>query len=277
MLLSIQTDEARHAQIGHSVARTLVRHRGREYLQYLMDKMWWRSWRILVTTTGTAMDYLTPVGARTKSFKEFVEEWLVIQYMRNLEEFDLELPWFWSMFLDELDYAHHSLQLALYSTRTLLWFDEPSPSGREREWLRTKYPTWGSTYEPIWARIEDEWTRHGEAGSLSYALPGLCNLCQLPTVFASPDQNNACTLKHDGRTYLFCSEPCRWIFEQQTDRFAEHKTVIDRVVAHEAPSDLIDLHTWMGHETSASMGADLRRGLDRWRLDRPPVTQMPHA
>ena len=276
-LVSIQTDEARHAQIGHPVVRALLRHGGRDYVQYLMDKMWWRSWRVLIATTGTAMDYLTPVKARSRSFKEFVEEWVVEQYMRNLEEFSLELPWFWPMFLNELDDAHHSLQVALYNTRTLLWFDEPSPSEPERAWLRAKYPSWESTYEPIWDRIEDAWARHGEAASLAYALPGICNLCQLPTAFASPSRNTACTLKHDGRTYLFCSQPCRWIFEQQIDRFTEHKTLVDRIVAGEAPSDLIGLHASMGHETAASMGRDLRRGLDQWRLTGVPLAQMPSA
>ncbi len=118
---------------------------------------------------------------------------MVQQYMRNLEEFGLELPWFWSTFLDELDDAHHSLQLALYSTRTLLWFDEPSPSEPDRAWLRAKYPTWEATYAPIWDQIEHEWAQHGEAASLAYALPGICNLCQLPTVFASPKRDTVCT------------------------------------------------------------------------------------
>jgi toluene monooxygenase system protein A len=276
-LLSIQTDEARHAQIGHPVLRALIRHGGRDYVQHLMDKMWWRSWRVLVATTGTAMDYLTPVEARDRSFKEFVEEWVVEQYTRNLEEFNLELPWFWPMFLDELDYAHHSLQMALYSTRTLLWFDEPSPSEPERAWLRGKYPSWGSTYEPIWDRIEEGWERHGEAASLAYAMPGICNLCQLPTCFVSPNRNTARTMKHDGRMYLFCSEPCRWIFQQQVERFAEHKSVVDRVVTGEAPGDLIELHAWMGHETAASMGRDLRRGFSQWRLERVALAQMPPA
>jgi toluene monooxygenase system protein A len=274
-LVSIQTDEARHAQIGHPVVRTLIGHGGKDYVQFLMDKMWWRSWRILLATTGTAMDYLTPVAARSRSFQEFVEEWVVDQYRRNLEEFNLELPWFWPTFLDELPDAHHSLQVALYSTRTLLWFDQPSPSEPERAWLRSKYPSWGSTYEPIWDRFEEGWARYGEAASLSYTLPAICNLCQLPAAFVSPSHNTACTLKHDGRSYLFCSEPCRWIFERQTERFAEHKTVVDRVVAGEAPSDLIGLHTWMGHETTASMGKDLRRGFDQWRLERVPLVRAP--
>jgi toluene monooxygenase system protein A len=265
-LASIQTDEARHAQIGHPVLRTLIEQGAREYAQYLVDKAWWRSWRILIATTGTAMEYLTPVTARTRSFKEFTEEWVVQQFMRNLEEFDLDLPWFWDQFLGELDYAHHSLQLVFYTYRPMLWFDEPIPSSSERAWLRQKYPGWAETYEPIWDRIEEAWKLHGEAASLGYALPALCSLCQLPAVFVQPGANTACTLSFDGSTYLFCSEPCRWIFEQQSQRFSDHQTVLDRVLAGEAPSDLPGLLRWMGHDQPAAAGKDLRRGLDSWRV-----------
>jgi toluene monooxygenase system protein A len=259
-LASIQTDEARHAQIGHPVVRALIRHGGREYTQYLLDKMWWRSWRIFLATTGTAMEYLTPIDARIRSFKEFMQEWIVEQFVKNLEEFELDLPWFWDLFLDELDYAHHSLQLALYSYRAMLWFDQPTPSEPERIWLREKYPTWTQIYQPIWDRIDDAWEEHGEAASLGYTLPALCNLCQLPTVFVHPGRNTACTLKRNGRSYLFCSKPCRWIFEQQQERFSDHRSLVDRVIAGEAPNDLLGLLAWMGHDSPETVGKDLRRG-----------------
>ena len=258
-LASIQTDEARHAQIGHPVVRALMRHGGRGYAQYLLDKMWWRCWRLFLATTGTAMDYLAPIEARTRSFKEFMQEWVIEHFMRNLEEFEFDLPWFWRLFLDELDYAHHSLQPALYSCRTMLWFDEPTPSEPERAWLRDKSPTWVQTYEPIWDRIEDAWERQGEGSTLTYTLPALCNLCQLPTVFIGPGNSTACSLKRNGRSYLFCSQPCRWIFEKEPERFGGHRTVVDRVITGEAPSDLQDLLIWMGHDTLENRGKDLRR------------------
>ncbi|HVM64508.1 MAG TPA: toluene monooxygenase, partial [Acidimicrobiales bacterium] len=75
-LASIQTDEARHAQIGHPVLRTLLDNGERERAQYLVDKMWWRCWRLLIALTGTAMEYLTPLRARTRSFRQFIEEWV---------------------------------------------------------------------------------------------------------------------------------------------------------------------------------------------------------
>ena len=104
-LLSIQTDEARHAQIGHPVLRTLIENGEAQRAQYLVDKMWWRSWRVLIALTGTSMEYLTPVRARAKSFRQFMEEWIIDQFMKNLAEFGLERPWFWELFLEELDYC----------------------------------------------------------------------------------------------------------------------------------------------------------------------------
>lgn len=258
-LASIQTDEARHAQLGHPVVRTLIRHGGREYAQYLLDKMWWRSWRIFAIATGTAMDYLVPVESRTSSFREFMDEWVVDQFTKNLEEVGLELPWFWDIFLDELDYAQHSLQLALYSYRPMLWFDEVSPSAADREWLRSKYPAWERTYQPIWDRLEAAWEHQDEPAGVAYTLPALCNLCQLPTVFAHPGNNTACTLRHAGRNYMFCSRPCRWIFEQQAERYNQHRNIVDRVLAGDAPSDLLGILGWMGHGSLEDVGRDLRR------------------
>ncbi|HEV7828242.1 MAG TPA: toluene monooxygenase, partial [Pseudonocardiaceae bacterium] len=88
--------------------RTLLENGSRERAQYLVDKMWWRSWRLFLALTGTAMEYLTPLDARARSFKEFMSEWVIEQFMKNLAEFDLDRPWFWDLFIEELDYAHHS-------------------------------------------------------------------------------------------------------------------------------------------------------------------------
>ena len=90
-------------------------------------------------------------------------------------------------------------------------------------------------------------------------------------MFIRPGRNTACTLELGGRRYLFCSEPCRWIFEQESSRFADHKSVVDRIVAGQAPGKLTDLHRWMGLEAPVETGKDLRRGLDPWRLDPVPT------
>ena len=247
-LASIQTDEARHAQIGHPVLRTLLENGSRERAQYLVDKMWWRCWRLFLALTGTAMEYLTPLDARTRSFKEFMEEWVTEQFMKNLAEFDLERPWFWDLFVEELDYAHHSFQLGLYTYRTTLWFDVAMPDDAEREWLNAKYPDWEDDLRTAVGSARATAGRHGgESSTLAYALPALCNLCQLPTLFVRPGRNTACTLEIDGRqlSVLLRAVPLD-LRAKRVPRFADHKSVVDRIVVGEAPGKLTDLHEWMG-------------------------------
>ncbi len=70
---------------------------------------------------------------------------------------------------------------------------------------------------------------------------GFCDLCQLVLCNGTPAHNTAETLDRDGRRYIFCSAPCRWIFEQQPERYAPHKDVVKRVLAGEAPANLIAL------------------------------------
>ena len=270
-LASIQTDEARHAQIGHPVMRTLLENGSRERAQYLVDKMWWRCWRLFLALTGTAMEYLTPLDARTRSFKEFMQEWVTEQFIKNLAEFDLEKPWFWDLFVEELDYAHHSFQLGLYTYRTTLWFDVAMPDDAEREWLNAKYPDWEATYGPLWDRLERSWEAGGES---QHAVLRAARAVQSLSASGAVRQTRTEHRVHpgDGRQALFVLlQPCRWIFGQESARFADHKSVVDRIVVGEAPGKLTDLHGWMGLEAPVETGKDLRRGLDPWRLDPIPT------
>src|SRR6185436_12549255 len=94
MVQSIQTDEARHSQIGGPVLRKLCEH-DKAYAQYLVDKWFWRSWQFFAVVTGFAMDYLTPLAERKQSFREFVGEWIIGQFERMIHEYGLERPWYW--------------------------------------------------------------------------------------------------------------------------------------------------------------------------------------
>ena len=66
MVSSIQSDEARHAQIGAPVLAHRRRSTIARYAQYLLDKWFWRSWLLFAVVTGFAMDYLTPLEHRTQ-------------------------------------------------------------------------------------------------------------------------------------------------------------------------------------------------------------------
>jgi len=61
-------------------------------------------------------------------------------------------------------------------------------------------------------------------------LPVICNMCQLP-INTAPSKLIDVPLNHKGRVYHFCSEQCKWCFEQQPERYEGHLSVVDRFLA----------------------------------------------
>jgi len=266
MITSIQTDEARHAQIGRPVLATVLKH-DPEYAQYLLDKWFWRSWLFFSVLTGFSMDYLTPLAQRPCSFKEFMEEWIVKQYLGTLEEFGMKKPWYWDIFLKSLDSYHHMVYASAYTHRATVWFDMVVPGPEERAWLRRKYPAYWDQLDPVWERITERW-ENGDAGvewNTHGATPvGFCNLCQLVLCGGTPTQNTANTLDYNGCKYIFCSEPCRWIFMKEPERYASHKDVVQRILTGEAPANLLELTRKYFNLTQDVWGKDVYGGEYPW-------------
>jgi toluene monooxygenase system protein A len=268
MITSIQTDEARHAQIGHPVLATVMKH-DKAYAQYLIDKWFWRNWHIFSILTGITMDYLSPLEQRSTSFREFMDEWIIDQFLRMLEEAGLSKPWYWDLFLDELESYHHMIYASAYTYRATLWFNFVMPGPDDREWLREKYPKYWDRIDPVWKRIADRWRAVGpgpenEMSVHGTAMPAFCDLCQLPLSAGNPLKNAANTLDFQGRSYIFCSEPCRWIFLQEPERYASHRDVVKRVLEGEAPANLPDLLTDYFQLTPQGWGKDICAGNYAW-------------
>jgi toluene monooxygenase system protein A len=265
MVKSIQTDEARHAQIGPAVLRTIV-SRDPAYAQYLVDKWFWRSWHLFAVLTGFSMDYLTPLSSRKSSFKEFMQEWVLDQFQRTLAEVGLQRPWYWEQFLESIETYHHMVYASAYTYRATVWFDFVLPGPEERAWLREKYPKTWDLLDPVWARITDRWRRSGprvEWYTHGVTPVGFCNLCQLVLCGGTPRCNAAQTLALDGNNYIFCSEPCLWIFQKESERYANHKDVVKRILAGEAPANLLELLKYFGL-TQESWGKDITVGAYPW-------------
>jgi len=87
------------------------------YAQYLVDKMVLAKLAPVSILTGLSIDYLTALDQRPDSFKEFMEEWIIDQFWRTLDEFGLEKPWYWDLLLDELDIYHHMIYASAYTYR----------------------------------------------------------------------------------------------------------------------------------------------------------------
>jgi len=272
MVTSIQTDEARHAQIGYPVLALVVKH-DPEYAQYLIDKWFWRNWHMFSILTGVTMDYLTNAGQRSSSFKEFMEEWIVDQFFRTLDEFGLKKPWYWDIFLEELDIYHHMIYASAYTYRATLWFDFVMPGPEDRTWLSEKYPRHWHDMEAVWDRIGARWSEVGPGSDNEMfvhatALPTFCDLCQLPLSAGTPRNNTANTLTFEGRNYIFCSQPCRWIFLREPERYAGHKDLVKRVLSGEAPADFGELIGNYFSLTPETWGKDLHSGNYSW-LSKP--------
>jgi len=266
LLQSIQTDEARHAQIGQAVLET-VREHDPEYAQYLVDKWFWRSWLLFAVVTGFAMDYLTPLPHRTASFKEFVHEWVLEQFDRSLRAVGLKRPWYWQQFLQAIDHYHHMVYASAYSYRATVWFDFALPGPDERRWLREKYPESWDALDPIWEQLTARWRAAGpqvEWHTHGATPVAFCALCQLVLCGGTPRANSARTFKHGDQQLVFCSEPCEWIFRRELDHYASHVDVAHRILAGDAPANVMQLLTEYFGLTPQTWGKDVRGGDYPW-------------
>ena len=225
----------------------MIENGQKERAQRLVDHMFWRSWRVFALLTGLSMDYYTPLEHRSQSFKEFMQEWIVKQFLDQFRDFGLEPSWYWEdHFLKELDWLHHALHIGVWVHRPTVWWNpDAGASPEERDWLEEKYPGWNDTFGKYW----DIFTRNVRNGAIEKTLPEtlpiVCNLCQIPVAapagFAAGflDSPLPFQIDHGGRRYTFCSEPCKWIFESNPERFAGHLSIIDRFLAgHIQPMDL---------------------------------------
>jgi toluene monooxygenase system protein A len=143
------------------------------------------------------------------------------------------------------------------------------PSPTDRQWLRKKYPKYWDDMDAIWERVSERWIAAGpgpdsEMSVHGQAMPTFCNLCQLPLSAGTPRSNTANTLVFEDQKYIFCSEPCRWIFLKEPERYASHKDLVKRVLTGEAPASLPDLLTQYFRLTPQTWGKDVCGGAYNW-------------
>lgn len=234
LISSVQTDEARHAQIGTAALRVLIANGKKEQAQRAVDIAFWRNWRLFMTLTGPAIDYLTPLDRRDQSFKEFVHEFIVAQFERAVEDLGLDRPWYWDYFLRTTDYFHHSGHLELWFLRQTLWWNPAAGvTPPEREWLESKYPGWNERWGRLWDVIAQNAVERRDDKLLPATLPVLCNMCLMSCGGLPYHSHHVLGHWEDykERRYYFCSEPCKWIFTTEPERYASHTSVIDRFLA----------------------------------------------
>jgi toluene monooxygenase system protein A len=196
-----------------------------------------------------------------------MHEWVIEQYARSLAEFGLKKPWYWDQFLDALEIYHHRVYASAYTHRATVWFDMVVPGPAERAWLAAQYPKSWPAMAPVWEQIDQRW-RDTDAGVEWWtqgATPvGFCDLCQLVLSNGTAARNSARTLAYGGAKYIFCSEPCEWIFRREPERYAGHRDVVKRILAGEAPANMLELTRRYFELDEQTRGKDVCAGRYPW-------------
>ena len=276
LISSIQTDEARHAQQGEPTLKLLLETGQKELAQNLIDVSFWRAWHLFATLTGPSMDYWTPLEHRTMSFKEFMEEWIIRQFMDQLEDIGLEKPWYWEQFLDELDWVPPRLSSTRGSgtlRNTVWWHPDAgvSPTCSARV-ARGQVPRLGEEVrQALGHHRRERARRQGRCQLRQDAADPVQHVPDLP-VFKIPGTTSHCDPRqsvHGDRRYSFCSEPCQWIFDENLERYAGAKTVIDRLIMGDIqPPTIEGILDYMGITPDVA-GDDAAKY--RWATDREPA------
>ncbi|PWR17522.1 aromatic/alkene/methane monooxygenase hydroxylase/oxygenase subunit alpha [Zavarzinia aquatilis] len=250
LISSVQTDESRHAQQGGPVLKILIANGKKDEAQKMIDVIFWRAWKLFSVLTGPILDYYTPLEHRKQSFKEFMEEWIIGQFERQLKDLGLDLPWYWDEFVRSLDETHHGMHMGVWYWRPTVWWNPAAGvSPEERDWLEEKYPGWNSTFGRCWDVITENLQKGREDLTLPETLPTICNMCNLPVVGTAGDGWNVrdYQLVHNGRLYHFGSEVDRWCFQQDPERYQGHMNVVDRFLSGEIqPQNLAGALLYMG-------------------------------
>lgn len=231
LIQSIQSDEARHAQIGTPLVKLMLANGHEAEAQKMVDISFWRCWKLFCVLTGIPMDYYMPLEMREGSWKEFMVEWIVNQFERNLRDLGLKTPWYWDYFLDDMNEEHHGQHIGTYSWRPTLWWNPTAGvTPDERDWLEDKYPGWNDTFGKAWDVVIDNMKNNRFDRTVPGTLPVICNLSHLPCVGIPFQTTKIESLSYKGRTYHFGSKVDRWIFEQDPERYASGTTIVDRLL-----------------------------------------------
>jgi toluene monooxygenase system protein A len=234
LISSIQTDESRHSQQGGPALRILIEHGKKAEAQQLIDVAIWRSWKLFSVLTGPLMDYYTPVAGRKQSFKEFMLEWIVVQFERQLLDLGLAKPWYWDTLMRDIEITHHGMHMGVWCWRRTVWWNPAAGvSPDDRDWLEEKYPGWNKRWGRNWDVITQNLLNGKEALTLPETLPLICHMSNLPITHTPGDDWDITdwSLEHEGRLYHFGSEVDRWCFQINPDHYKGHQTVVDRFLA----------------------------------------------
>ena len=200
-----------------------------------------------------------------------MQEWVLDQFLRSLDEFGLRTPWYWDTFLEALDNYHHMVYASAYTYRATVWFDFVLPGPEERAWLREKYPRdvgrlrsdLGAHHRALArgrSRQRVRRARHGDRRRSATCASSCCATARR----AQHRQTSSTTA---GRSYIFCSEPAAGSSSRSPSATPGTRTSSSACWPARRPANLVALvqrYFGLDYET---WGKDAFRGEYPW-LDR---------
>lgn len=224
-LLSIQSDEARHAANGYGSVLSLLQHADNVPLvNQALNSNFWVMHRAVDALASWQQEYGS--SRRAYAYRERWQEWVVDDFVGNyiakLAPFGLQVP----KRLDEaaaaLEFMPHSIGLALAAIWPLNFWRSDRMRSEDMAYFEQHYPGWHAIYGGFWegyAALADP-----AAGRLIMqelpALPPFCQICQLPCVLPHPGANAVRLVSLPEGTFATCSDGCEEVLRETPLRYS---------------------------------------------------------
>lgn len=231
--LTTQSDETRHMAIGQSTIRSLLEadDRNIERIQYWFDKWFWLTHRGAGVPSSLLIDYFG--RNKAMSFKDAYNRYVVQNFVggmiEDLDSFGLKAPWSLDIAVREVEDISHSLFRTLYMYKGVLFSKMFAPNQADHEFLHASYSHFGERHGKFWDDVAA-----GDTKDMA-VLPMLCQVCQFPAMFPTPEEPSIQVREYQGSVYSFCSEPCAWIFDNEPVRYSKSITMDKLLTGLEVP------------------------------------------
>jgi methane monooxygenase component A alpha chain/propane monooxygenase large subunit len=246
VMLSIQSDEARHMANGYGSLMSLVGEPDNiPMINESLERHFWHSHKALDAAVGWGSEY----GARDRpwSYKNQWNEWVVDDFVGGfidrLSEFGVKAPTRLAQAADEVTWSHHTLGQVLSAVWPLNFWRSDAMGPSDFEWFEANYPGWSTHYQGYWEgykALSDPAGAHLILQELP-GLPPICQVCQLPCAMPRLDINTAKIIGLDGKNYAVCSEGCEWIFTTWPEAYKGRKQFWEKYHGWELSEVIRDL------------------------------------
>jgi phenol hydroxylase P3 protein len=170
------------------------------------------------------MDYMLPkkVMSWKEAFELYFEQQMLDGLFTDLAFYGIRPPMGVEQAIAEKEYISHQLYWLLYEFCFAACFHATVPPDEELDWMSEQYPMFDQHFRPRLEkarRMEQEGNRYFYRG-----LPLICQTCQIPMGFSEPGDPATISFRRSefrGEQYNFCSDPCKWIFDREPEKYCQ--------------------------------------------------------